>query len=1154
MESNTNKLILNMSPRALDELKKTGISDVSKYELPMTVFPEGKAFYAKIAMQDGLLILNFNTGGVEFSLKGVLDNDVFSCRSVSLEPLDSNKAVSVCFTHLNQDGVFHINEALRERLDMWYEYINSLLEKSGKSKALFCCEEVLYRSGDTVRIKTLGLDGKEIKNLSVGTADEKGEPVFSVGKADDYRNNILTVKLSGNKTDVFNSGQRLVIYDAAAEITCKRMKSGLDKLCRGEAVNKRLPEFIFNPEKANRKPGDNVILSAENLLAENMNPEQIEAVEGVLNAEDLYLIQGPPGTGKTTVIAEICYQNAIRGLKTLVVSQSNLAVDNAISRVMNHTDVRVLRKGDSSRVEEEGLPFVEDNVVRTWIKQISDSSENMSKNIDERTQKLNSYIKKLPDLMELSERISEGRKTKNYYESQIHFYKNVLKDAKEKRAAFFELIAKAYENDDLSAAEKARNFYPEDFIIPNGIYNDISGKYMDMKADIEKIREYENELNFFNDYTNKFTEQFDYIEKSAGSAILDKTFYDGEFYYAGFENTESLYEEGEKIINAEPFGIKRLLFGRKWRKLAAVYYRRTENFMVSIQVKTIKLCDKIEQIKKSEVFVFNSDCFHTGLDALCEDYDSQYYSVKSKYNTTSKEYSDLVRDYNYNVELLREEASERFYMSALCNIDLSKIDPDKMESCVMQKYNDFKFRYDTWKKLILEWKSKISGSGMNYNSLKKLYIDNANVIGITCIQSGTKDFNENYPVFDVVIIDESSKSTPPDIILPMLKGKKIVLVGDHKQLPPFIDMNAYDEIESENDGSLKELMKISLFEELYEKAETGTKTMLYRQYRMHRDIAGLVNQFYINTDAGRLESPSVSPKEHMCYGFDIEEDNHVLWYDVPNITKYYENMRNKSFYNEFEVSCVKKILSMLNSNLVKNNAQKGIGIITFYDAQVKLLESELIYSGFYKTLSNVNIRIGSVDRFQGMEEDIIIMSFVRNNVGHNIGFAKDGRRINVAMSRAKELLVIVGCLENFINSSNHESSEMFRNIYQITERLSGIRNAEQIPDAQQPGESTYYKEYHKTGISDSAYSENEENDYDDTGMNILDYFILKSALEFKGRRITVSNISNVLGIAPVFIKNRVEYLCSEGNIECQKQCIKITDKGAGAINSKVIGV
>ena len=59
----------------------------------------------------------------------------------------------------------------------------------------------------------------------------------------------------------------------------------------------------------------------------------------------------------------------------------------------------------------------------------------------------------------------------------------------------------------------------------------------------------------------------------------------------------------------------------------------------------------------------------------------------------------------------------------------------------------------------------------------------------------------------MVIIDEASKSTPPDIILPMLKGRKIILVGDHKQLPPFIDQNAYDEIE-EDDDQLKKLIKI----------------------------------------------------------------------------------------------------------------------------------------------------------------------------------------------------------------------------------------------------------------------------------------------------------------------------------------------------------
>ncbi|MGN0620848.1 MAG: AAA domain-containing protein [Porcipelethomonas sp.] len=1149
LEGNTNELILNMSPRAIDELKKTGISgSVSKYELPAVIFPERKAFFAKIAMEDGLLVLNFSISGCEFSMKGVLDENTFTCRSIIQGPLESDKGVSVCFVHKNAGESLRINESLRQRLDMWYEYIETLLEKSRKNKVLLRCEEILCRTENIVRVRVSGTAESEIKNLSAGIADEKGEPMFSIGKAEGLENGILTVRLSGNRTDELAEKKRLVIYDAAAEITCRRMKSGLDMLCSGEAVNKRLPEFIFSPENANRAPGDNVVLSADDLLSKNMNPEQIAAVEGVMNAEDLYLIQGPPGTGKTTVIAEICYQNAVRGLKTLVVSQSNLAVDNAISRVMNHADVRVLRKGDCSRVEEEGLPFVEDNVVRTWIGQIADSTGKMAEKIDMRLEKLRGIIKKLPDLMELAESITEGHKSKNFLESQLHFYKNVVEDAKDCRASFFELVNEAYENNDIVFVEKAREFYPEDFIIPNGIYNDITDKYLDMKADIENIKEFENELEYYNEYTAKINDLFEYIEDTAGFPVLSRTSYEGEFHYVDFENTEKMYEEGRKILEAEPTGIKRIFFGNKWKKLAAVYYRRAESFMKGIQVKTIKLCDRINQIRESEDYRFNTDSFHLGLDALCEDFDGQFYSVKGKYAKINDNYNDAVKDYKYNIELIKEETSDKFFDAALKNCDLSRVTPEELEKCVSELYNEYCFRFETWKRLLSQWRSRISQKGTDYSALKKLYIDNANVIGITCIQSGTKDFSRNYPSFDVVIIDESSKSTPPDIILPMLKGKKIVLVGDHKQLPPFIDMNAYDELESNDDEMLKELMKISLFEELYEKAGSGMKTMLYRQYRMHKDIAGLVNQFYIDTDAGRLESPSEAPKNHMCQGEGISENNHVLWYDIPNTGQFYEKSCGKSFCNEYEVFCIKRLLGMLNRNLIANGAEKGIGIITFYDAQVKLLESELIYSGYYKTLSNVNIRIGSVDRFQGMEEDVIIISFVRNNQGHNIGFARDSRRINVAMSRAKELLVIAGCSENFTGSSNEEASGMFRNIWQITKRLDGVRNAADIPECTEENSHTYNKEYNKTVQHQSdIYDEYDDEECGSVGMNILDYFILKAAFEFRGRKITVKNISNVLGIAPVFIKNRMAYLCSEGYAEIERQNIKITGKGENFI-------
>ena len=98
-------------------------------------------------------------------------------------------------------------------------------------------------------------------------------------------------------------------------------------------------------------------------------------------------------------------------------------------------------------------------------------------------------------------------------------------------------------------------------------------------------------------------------------------------------------------------------------------------------------------------------------------------------------------------------------------------------------------------KLIDEWNSRISAGEIgDKEEIKKTYIENANVIGITCVQSASKDFTKNYPDFDCVIVDEVSKATPPELILPLLKGKKVVLVGDQKQLPPMIGSETLDEL------------------------------------------------------------------------------------------------------------------------------------------------------------------------------------------------------------------------------------------------------------------------------------------------------------------------------------------------------------------------
>ena len=1137
------RLDLSMSPRALDMLKELcGRAGVSKYELPAVLFPEEKGFEVTASVSDEQKVrFSFEADGRNITLIGDLLHTDFFCRSVTGERFEGKNFI-LHFIQDKPENTTIINGDTKRRMDMWYDYIESVRKKAEESSYLFFCRGAEYKNG-RIEIQTYDLkEDSDIKGLTVGFVDEKNQPTWGFGNCEHLENDILTVSLFGDHINIMKElrgGIRLKAYDGASDITCKRMKMAIDRLLSGDAVNKKLPDFIFDPKKANDTIGENVTLLPEDLLSKNMNPEQISAVEGALNASDLYLIQGPPGTGKTTVIAEICYQNAVRGLKTLIVSQSNLAVDNAISRVMNHPDVRVLRKGDVSRVEEEGLPFVEDNVVGTWIETVARESKNTDSDIYAKMQELKTAREKLPDLLAAAENLQELEYQNREAESQLYFYRNLLSEIKEMRPKFLELIDFAYTNGDIGYVYKAKELYPADLRIPMEMYNDLEKRFFDVKADMELMLKSREELAFLDEYTNYYVDQFEYIRSKVSKRMMENTAFEGIFYYADRKMVTELLDEGDNILDTEPTGIMKLFTGHRWRQVAAIYYRRAENLMISIQQKSIRLTQKLYELENDETFRDNSQAFRLGLDALGEDLDNNYYKVKAKCEQLYDKCSGIQKELEYSRECFNAMLEDEFYKGAFVKVDPSGISLEDIEYIVNKYYSMRMQRYAKWREILSDWRRKImSSDSKNYASLKKLYIDNANVIGITCIQSGTRDFDENYPSFDTVIIDEASKSTPPDIILPMLKGKKVVLVGDHKQLPPFIDSTAYDEIE-EVDEQLKELIKVSLFEELYEKSDSSMRTMLFRQYRMHRSIAALINQFYIDTDAGRLESPASEFKQHGCEGVGLDKHDHVLWYDMPNIRDCYESRIGNSFTNYSEVQCIKRVLRMLESNMEKNGTHKSVGVITFYDAQVRLLERELINSEFYRELGNITLRIGSVDRFQGMEEDIIIISFVRNNENHNIGFARDCRRINVALSRAKDLLVIVGSSENFVKSQNSEASKMFGNIYNITSRLGGVRAPGEIPDVELQGGGHGVIE--NNTVHTGSFVESAEIGSED--LNILDEFILRAAYEFRDGKLTSKGIANVLGLGSVFVENRVIYLKKRGMLESTVNFVKISTEG-----------
>ncbi len=200
---------------------------------------------------------------------------------------------------------------------------------------------------------------------------------------------IIRVRLERDLADYMVAGRYqlpatgFLFFEAVGDIQqIKRKKEALAQLKQGRTQNPYLGNFLFDASQA-RPIQKTVELRPEDLLLSSANPSQKAAVEMVLAAEDLVLIQGPPGTGKTTVIAEICYQVAIRGGRTLITSQANLAVDNVLSRLVHNPVIRAVRKGKAEKVGEEGQPFLEDRVIGTWLENTAtDCEQNLAQRLD----------------------------------------------------------------------------------------------------------------------------------------------------------------------------------------------------------------------------------------------------------------------------------------------------------------------------------------------------------------------------------------------------------------------------------------------------------------------------------------------------------------------------------------------------------------------------------------------------------------------------------------------------------------------------------------------------------------------------------------------------------------------------------------------------
>lgn len=1112
-------------------------------------------------------------------------------------------------------------ETIKKRIASWEGYLhiqeqNASIDDIEATYANYTCNNDFTRMTLTVR----GLTKKQWHALQGLSASIVGFDALGDVVRVNERHETIELELQARVTEQLRKQRQpkqsgaISFSNFATLSQIRRLRRGFQDLAKGYAANPNLEDILFEEVPQIEPPTQLVDVTFQN----NLNEFQQAAVIGAMSANDLYCIQGPPGTGKTTVISEICYQNAKAGLKTLVASQSNLAVDNALSRLLKHKDIRILRYGRTESIEEEGKKFIEENIGHYWLDTTKAEMERHRYNeAHEREQlvaKKDAVVAAIAaqndTIAQLHEQISEKAAAKialrsfNQKMMPLHAQLDALA-----------VPRKVLEQEVTKLSNSYNKVFHQRIELERYIENSLDGttltaQIQELKAAIQLTqakRTYILEQQRLHELQQQLTAQKEQVEHAsvkqqqltqllqaleacssaralaaqlAGQTLTLSAFSENQLTQAlqleyAFVQFSRLKEVNTRLMNAMHFLEQKL--GSAAQSVLPVWVGRLSIEQIDALLSDIRtallaegrvmletLSTHLAKLKgakqalneqghalKQQAERYNSiwrgayatvaneattqlrfidnklqqlrtelQAFHDNVAAqqsvvtallekvelpieenantlarLTNDYVNRYSMLQTNYDTVKQKQAELavlldeekplkaahdakraLLDENLQQEMaLLEELevieNERAHFKALAESNPEALLQDAQQALQQQQalLTTLEQQLNELPKkqaLQAKWREMLQqATDYDVDEIKKLYVKHANVIGTTCVQSARKDFIDTYPQFDVVIIDEVSKATPPELLLPMLKGKKIILVGDHHQLPPLLGDDTLEETleavvkqstQFAQKDELEQLLRESLFERLFKALPATNKQMLAIQYRMHEKIMAGITPFYAHEQGGlRCGLPnSDEVRDHLLDGRFMQRSDHLLWIDLPNKAPYFEQRvkGGSSLFNEGELQTIRALLLDINDatarakehGLLPHDAKKSVGIISFYGEQVKkitrLVQQEL-------QLPHLHMRTGTVDKFQGMEMDVMLVSMVRNTPeaqGH-IGFARDYRRLNVAVSRARELCVMIGSVQMFTQKERSEKARsMYKTLYTTIEQQQGIRTLEEV--------------------------------------------------------------------------------------------------------------
>jgi serine/threonine protein kinase len=277
-------------------------------------------------------------------------------------------------------------------------------------------------------------------------------------------------------------------------------------------------------------------------------------------------------------------------------------------------------------------------------------------------------------------------------------------------------------------------------------------------------------------------------------------------------------------------------------------------------------------------------------------------------------------------------------------------------------------------------------------------LSSAQVVAGTCV--GLAGVLEDQEPFDLVIIDEISKATPTEALVPMTHSRRWILVGDERQLPPYVDGALVDQGLLEGHGLARTDLEETLFTQLASLPE-DRRRVLSKQHRMLKPIGDLVSHCFYG-DGLSSSRPDSSSFRSIRETFAAP----VVWYSTAQLSGRREKQVGTTYWNESELRLIRRLVNQLQENAAGADEHLEVAVISGYGEQARRVHRDL--RPHDPKWGNLSLDIHVVDSFQGQECEVLIYSVTRSNVANNLGFLRSERRVNVAMSRGKDALIVVG--------------------------------------------------------------------------------------------------------------------------------------------------